>query len=76
VRGGTGIPGFPAIVIPRNWLATAFLGLSGVGDCGLPLGGVQVSWRMVLSGGTSGRLSRLRLGDGLTADSCVGGMAQ
>jgi hypothetical protein len=47
VRGGTGIPGFPAIVIPRNWLATAFLGLSGVGDCGLPLGGVQVFGRRI-----------------------------
>lgn len=62
-------------LMPRSWSATAFLlGLSLPERVGLPLGGVEAGRRAVLSSGTGGGWLRLRLGDGCTADSDVGGM--
>jgi hypothetical protein len=65
-----------ASVIPRSWSATAFLGLSAPDEgAGLPRGGVEAGRRasVVLSNGTSGGCSRLRLGEGLA--KCVGGIS-
>jgi hypothetical protein len=53
-------------VMPRNWSATSFLGLSAPEEsAGLSLGGgVDAGRRAVFSRGIGGGCSRLRFGDG------------
>jgi hypothetical protein len=76
VSGDMGMAATGASVIPRSWSATAFLGLSAPDEgAGLPRGGVEAGRRasVVLSNGTNGGCSRLRLGEGLA--KCVGGIS-
>lgn len=75
VSGDMGIAETVVRVMPRNWSATAFLGLSDPDEgVGLPLIGDEAGRRAVFMSGTWGGWSRLRFGEGWTADSCVGGI--
>lgn len=75
VSGDMGIGGSAAMVMPRSWSATAFLGLSAPVGVGLPRGGVDAVRSVVFRCGTNGGgLSRLRLGEGYAVDSWVGGI--